>query len=217
MEEYLLILIERMGNDSDHNMEAGYDSSKTISWEAHREAEKLDNESYIPQLIDFIEKEKNKKKRDRAYFLLGHIAKNTGDITAVIFLIQRVEKETDKYIVSSLLDRIADLNKPKGVDLRPIINATKSNRWLIRHRAISALNQSSGDEAENALIDILDNSMDPDDLTYTNATLNRIGTPRAIPYIERHLSSRKRDVKLSAKLAIEEIEKRFIITKSTNR
>ncbi|SFU35345.1 HEAT repeat-containing protein [Pontibacter akesuensis] len=206
-----------MGNDSDHNMEAGYDSSKTISWQAFREAEKQENESYIPQLIDFIEKEKNKKKRDRVYFILGHIAKNTGDITAINFLIQRIEKETDKYVISALLDRVADLKKPKGTDLRPIIKAMKSEKWLIRHSAISALKQSSDEEAENALIEVLNNSTDPDDLTYANAALNKVGTLRAIPYIQNLLSSRKRDVKLSAKLAIEEIEKRYTFTKSTDR
>ncbi|MCP2045680.1 HEAT repeat domain-containing protein [Pontibacter sp. HSC-36F09] len=218
MEEYLLNLIERMGNDSgQNNMEAVYDSSKTISWKAFREAEKQDNESYIPQLMEFIEKEKNKKKKDRAYFLLGHIAKNTGNIVAVKFLIQQVEKETDKYVVSALLDIIAYLKKPNGMDLQPILNAMKSEKWLIRHSAISALKESSDEEVENALVEVLNNSTDPNDLTYANATLNKVGTPKAIPYIKNHLRSRKRDVKLSAKLAIEEIEKRYKSTKSTDR
>lgn len=51
-------------------------------------------------------------------------------------------------------------------------------------------------------------SSDAYDITYANAALNRIGTARAIPAIEKHLKSRKRDVKMSAKLAIEEISKR---------
>ena len=62
--------------------------------------------------------------------------------------------------------------------------------------------------AETALIEILNDSDDPYDLVYTNATINAIGTPRAIPFLEKHLKSRKRDVKDSAKYAIEEIKKR---------
>lgn len=208
MDKYLRDIIERMLDDSDQIMEAGYDSSKTISWKALREAEKVENADYIPQLILFIDKEKDKKRRDKAYFILGHIAKNTEDITALNFLIQRASKETDKYIVSSLLDRIAEIKKPVGTDLQPLINLTKNDKWLIRHSAIESLNNTADPLAEAALIEIIGSSEDPYDLTYSNSILNKIGTLRAIPYLEKHLQSRKRDVKSSAKFAIEEIIKR---------
>ncbi|AZA98267.1 hypothetical protein EG359_01015 [Chryseobacterium joostei] len=208
MDKYLIDLIERMLDTSDQIMEAGYDSSKTISWKALREAEKVDKADYVPQLILFIDKEKDKKKRGEAYFLLGHIAKNTNDTTALNYLIQRVDKETDKYIVSSLLDRIGDIKKPTGTNLQPLITATKNDKWLIRHSAIQSLNYSTDPDAESTLIEILDSSDNQYNLTYSNATLNRIGTLRAIPHLEKHLKSRKRDVKDSAKFAIEEILKR---------
>lgn len=208
MDRYLIDIIERMLDTSDQIMGSGYDSSKTISWKALREAEKVDNSDYIPQLILFIDKEKDKKKRDRAYFLLGHISKNTNDTTALNYLIQRVEKETDKYIIASLLDRIRNIEKPAGTDLQPLIAATKNDKWLIRHSAIQSLNNSLDSIAETTLIEILDSSEDPYNLTYSNATLNKIGTLRAIPHLEKHLKSRKRDVKDSAKFAIEEILKR---------
>ncbi len=208
MDKYLIDIIERMLDNSDHMMETGYISSKTISWKALREAEKVENIDFIPQLISFIDHEKDKKKRDRAYFLLGHIAKNTNNTTALDYLIQRVNKETDKYIIASLLDRIADINKPIGTDLQPLIQSTKNDKWLIRHSAICSLVYSFDIVAETALIEILDSSDDPYDLTYANGTLNKIGTTKAIPHLEKHLKSRKRDVKNSAKYAIEEIIKR---------
>lgn len=208
MDKYLIDLIDRMNDTSDQKMEPGYKSSETVSWKALREAENLDNIDFVPQLIDFIEKEKNRKNRDRAYFILGHLAKNTIDYSATQFLIQRVDKETDKYILASLLDRIANLEKQHGTDLEPIFKATKNNKWLVRYSAIQALKNTNDGNAEKTLIDILDQSKDPNDLTYSNSTLNRIGTSKAIPHIEKHLSSRKRDVKTSAKLAIEEIRKR---------
>lgn len=216
MDKYLIDIIERMLDTSDQIMEAGYDSSKTVSWKALREAEKVENLDFIPQLISFIDNTKDKKKRDKAYFLLGHIAKNTNNTAALNYLIQRVSKETDKYIVSSLLDRIADTKKPIGTDLQPLINLTKNDKWLIRHSAIQSLNYSTDPLAETALIEILDSSDDQYNLTYSNATLNRIGTLRAIPHLEKHLKSKKRDVKDSAKFAIEEIMKRNE-QESTNR
>ncbi len=216
MDKYIIDIIKRMSDTSDKVMQADYDSSKTISWNALREAEKVDNTDLIPHLISFIDNTKDKKKRDRAYFLLGHIAKNTNDTTALNYLIQRVSKETDKYIISSLLDRIADIKKPIGTDLQTLINLTKSDKWLIRHSAIQSLNNSVDILAETALIEILDNSDDQYNLTYSNATLSSIGTKRAIPHLEKHLKSRKRDVKGSAKFAIEEIMKRNE-QKSTNR
>jgi HEAT repeat protein len=208
MDKYLIDIIEKMLDTSDQTMVAGFDSSKTISWKALREAEKNETEDFIPQLILFIDNEKNKNKRDRVYFLLGHIAKNTNNTTAINYLIQRVGKETDKYVVASLLDRIADLQKPIKTDLQPLIQATKSDKWLIRHSAIQALDNSSDPDAETALIEILDSSDDPYNLTYANTTLFNIGTIRAIPHLEKHLKSRKRDVKNTAKCAIEEIIKR---------
>ncbi|MDO6440182.1 hypothetical protein Q4534_22330 [Cyclobacterium sp. 1_MG-2023] len=208
MDKYLIDLIERMNDTSDHKMESGYKSTETVSWKALREAEKIDNGEFVQQLIDFIDKEKNKKNRDRAYFILGHLAKNTNDYSATQFLIHRVDKETDKYILASLLDRIAYLDKQRGTDLNPIFKATKNNKWLVRYSAIQALKNTNDENAEKSLIDILDQSKDPSDLTYSNSTLNRIGTTKAVPHIEKHLSSRKRDVKTSAKLAIEEIRKR---------
>ena len=208
MDKYLLDLIERMSDTSDQKMEAGFDSSKTISWKALREAEKINDNNFVPQLISFIDNEKDKKKRDKAYFVLGHIAKNIDESVATNYLIQRVAKETDKHIVSSLLDRISTIKKPIGTALLPLISATKNDKWLIRHSAIRSLDYSADPLAETALIEILEQSIDPFDLTYTNATLNRIGTPRAIPFLEKHLKSKKRDVKDSAKYAIEEINKR---------
>ncbi len=208
MNEYLTDIILRMNDKSDQIMEPGYNSSETISWKALREAEKVDNVNYISELIQFIDSEKDKKERDKAYFLLGHIAKNTSDINATEYLIKRVDKETDKYIVSSLLDRMSNLKKQNGIDLQPLINAIENSKWQIRQSAIQSLKNSEDRISEKALIGILSVSEDQYDLTYANATLNNMGTERAIPFLEKHLNSRKRDVKGSAKFAIESIKKR---------
>jgi len=210
MDKCLTDLIARMVDESDQIQEDGFKSSKTISWKALREAEKLAEQDFIPQLIRFVETEKNKKKRDGAYFILGHIAKNTGNQIASEFLISRIDKESDKYIVSALLNRIAEIKKPNEISLYPIISATKNEKWLIRYSAINALKLSNNEIAEERLIEIIEISDDVYDLCYANSTLCLVGTPKAIPYLEKHLQSRKRDVKASAKNAIEEITKRYL-------
>src|SRR5690554_2845801 len=208
MEQYLIELIGRMCDDSDQEMVAGFDSSKTISWIATREAEKITEEKYIPQLICFIEIEKNKKKRGKAYFILSKIAKNTDNLEATEFLISRIEKETDKYILSSILDGLADLNKPKGTNLENIIKATENEKWQIRHSAIGALKKTNDSIAENQIIKILNNIEDKYNILYCISTLNDIGTENAIPHLEKYLASRTRDIKSGAKYAIEKIKNR---------
>lgn len=213
MEQYLTELINRMCDDSDQNMVAGFDSSKTISWIATREAEKLTEEKYIEQLINFIDNEKNKKKRDKAYFVLSKIAKNIDNLEATKFLILRIEKETDKYVIMSMLDRISDLNKSKDTDLTNIIYATENEKWQIRHSAIGALKKTNNELAEKQIIKILNNTEDKFNIIYCISTLFDIGTENAIPHLEKYLTSRTRDIKSGADSAIKEIRNRI---KSTN-
>ena len=205
MTEYLNDLLARMLDDSDRDMRP-YDSSMTISWKAFREAEKLSEISFIPQLIEFIDNEKDKKKRDHAYFILGQTAKNTNDITAIKYLISRIDKEDDKYVISSLLDNIRYLHKPKDTDIQPIINAIDNKNWQIKHSAIQALQQTNNQSVEDRLIKILENSAsDEYDLMYVNWTLANVGTKKSIPFLTKLLSHKKQDVSFSALRAIVEV------------
>jgi len=198
MNEYLQDLIGRINDKSDRKIVAGYDSSKTISWKALREAEKIKNPEYIDLLVSYIENEKDKKKRGSAYFILGKIAKNINDLKIGQFLINRIEKETDKYIIGSLLDRLADIIKPKDTNLEPLISATKDSKWQIRHSAIQALSLTENETAEERLIEILKNSNENYDLIYANSTLGKIGSEKSIPYLQKMLDNKSQDVSSSA-------------------
>jgi hypothetical protein len=48
---------------------------KQFHGKALREAERISNADFIPQLITFIENEKDKDKRGSAYFILGILQK----------------------------------------------------------------------------------------------------------------------------------------------
>ena len=110
---YLSDIIERMCDTSDQAPTVpGYNSSNTVSWNALREAEKLENKDLISDLIKFLDTEKNKNKRDKAYFILGRLAKNTNEHSALNYLVSRVSKETDKYIVVQCLTELRILKSP---------------------------------------------------------------------------------------------------------
>jgi hypothetical protein len=206
MDAALADLLERMLDKSDRHLP---NSADWISWKAYREAERVDTVGYADQLVKYLESQKGKKERSAAYFILSHLIRNLQLTSHVQYLINRTNKEDDKYTLGLLLDGIALLPKPEQIDLRPIIELTAHPKWLIRHSAIGALAHAKSAAAERALIGILETSIDPYDLTYANATLNVIGTGVSIPYLEKHTKSRKRDVRMSATLAIEAIIRRM--------
>jgi len=183
-------------------------SEDSVSYKAHRDAESIADLELLQAAREAVVIEKDKKKRSSLYFVVSKVAVKVDDQDAGAFLIQQLQRESDKYVLMSLLDRISELPKRRSTDITPIIDLTKDKRWQVRHSAIQALKRTDSPIAEQTLIDILMTSSDAYDIVYANATLNRIGTTRAIPAIEQHRNSRKRDVKMSASFAIEEIRKR---------
>lgn len=183
-------------------------SADSVSFSAHREAEKIADERMLSEAMASVVNEKDKKKRGALYFLIAKVALNVRRSDVSEFLIQQIKRETDKYVLGALLDRIAELPKPEATDLEPILEHLCDQRWLVRHSAIQALRHTVSPDAELALVELLERSTDPYDITYANATLNQIGSLTSIPAIELHVNSRKRDVKLSAQLAIQAIRQR---------
>lgn len=203
MREQLRSLIERMTRS-----EPGVNSADSVSWHAHREAEKLDDPSIVQELDAYLRERPAKAERAAAYFIIGKIGKNRRRAECASVLIAHIGPENDKYALADLLDRLADIPKSADVDLTPIFGLMKDKRWLVRHAAIRALINTVSPEAEDRLLEVLRDSEDPHDAICCHATLNRIGTAKALPVLEVGLKSRKRDVKLSARAAIDAIAAR---------
>jgi len=200
---YLKELIDRITHP-----ETARSSAESVSWHALREAEQLSDPTMIDELSEYVKRESDKQKRGAAYFIIGKLGLKCRSIDCARTLISASQREKDKYILASLLDRLANIQKPREVDLSPVFPLLKDTRWLVRYSAIGALRNSASPECESEIIAILDSSSDPDDIIYCNATLNSIGSIGAIPHIEKHMTSRKRDIKISGKLAIEAIMER---------
>ena len=201
MESYLIDLINRMSKK-----EREVNSADSVSWKAHREAEALDDKRFITQLIDYLPFEKDKTHRGSAYFVLGKLLAKFTDNNAIQFFINRLQIETDKYILSRMLDRLAKIDKDKSIDITPILHCTENDKWLIRHSAISALEKTRHEAAKEkvrTIVQLDDHKKNKNEIIYAVAVLGMIGEKEDIALLKPLFSSRIRDIKDSAQFAAE--------------
>lgn len=188
--------------------EPGVSSADSKSWHAHREAERLLYPGVIQDIGSYLAGKRNALERRSAYFILGKVGKNLPATEAARQLLMFISSETDKYALSTALAMISELALEADENISPIINLLQDKRWQVRHAAIGALKASKSARAEEELIAFLGETNEANDKTYCHATLGAIGTVRSLAAIQVNTKSRKRDVKLSAMLAIESIQAR---------
>jgi HEAT repeat protein len=203
MRASLLDLIARMTVQ-----EGNVNSDESASWHAHREAEALSDPLLIDELTRYAMGETSRDARKAAYFILGKLGEKFPTSGCAAFLVAQVKKEKNKYVLSGLLDALGHISKPGNLDLAPIYALLADERWLVRHSAIQSLKRTNSPDVEDMILHVLETTSDPSDLVYCQATLNEIGSTKAIPSIAKNLKSRKRDVKMSAQFEIEAIKAR---------
>lgn len=199
----IINLVDRMTVAEDYS-----NSLDSIAWGAYRDAETLADERYIPVLKELVLAETEKNRRDALYFILGKLGERLGSSEAVSFLIERLPAENDKDILRNLLEKIAAIPKDSSVDMEAVIRLADDVRWEVGPTAIIALNKPADQAVEDKLIEICGSDRDNDDIVRANSRLDEIGTPRAIPVLEKHLKSRSRRVRRSAECALDAIKKR---------
>jgi hypothetical protein len=196
-------LIDRMAR-----LDQGVSSSQSISWAAHREAERLDDPSLVGELLSALQHERSKPRRRACYFVIGKIGLNRQDVLCAEALVALLASESDKYNLAAILDGIGPIRKPPSLDLFPVFRFLDDARWLVRHAAIQALTNSEHRDVETRLLQHLAHTEEPNDKVYCHAVLNHLGTAQSIPALTANLTSRKRDVKISAELALQAIRSR---------
>ncbi|MFA6449912.1 MAG: HEAT repeat domain-containing protein [bacterium] len=198
-EKQLNGLLARM-NHSDSTFK---DKPESVSWIAHREAEQLNDAALIPMLAESIARSKSKVARRSVYFAAGKIGKNTGSEKACAMLLEALERETDKYSVGAVLDRLAE---QAAVPFSPkLVECARDARWIVRYSAIDALGKCRHPEAEAALIEIIGASEDPNDLLRACASIGRAGSPESVPCLTAALENPKTEVKCAVLLALQQI------------
>lgn len=214
----LLELITRINTKDEHFTV----SSETTSWKALREAETLNDPDLFSQLREIITEHEGKAKEKRevrraAYFVYGRLMERVFSPAEAPFFLDRLTVETDKYVLSSMLDRIHDWRIRKGIvltpqlDISPIIELTRDERWLVRHSAIYVLIACPGEASRQALAFYLkqeDEKAYKYEMYYANIAMQAIGEAEDIFLLERFFKSRSSTLKNTAEYAIQRIRER---------
>jgi len=188
------------------------DSSLSVSWAAHREAEQLRDPSLADAAAALLASERDSQRRRACLFILGKLGANLGDVRCTTWILEALDGEKDKQVLAAGLDLVAAMPKPASLDLSPVYSLLGDSRWLVRQSAIGALRDAGDPAAESRLLGVLEGADDADDQIGCHSTLGTIGTAAAIPLLELGVQSRKRDVRLSAELALKAIRGRLGLT-----
>jgi hypothetical protein len=74
----------------------------------------------VDEPAEYLPKERDKDRRDAAYFILGKLGLKIRNSDCASLLLSRLDQEQNKYALSNLLDLSAELHKPRHLDLRPV-------------------------------------------------------------------------------------------------
>lgn len=227
MDSYVQNLISRMSDDSyrvgEKKIEGTHETEKTVSWAAYEEARHLNKREFFAALANIIDTTESNEIKDRAYFVLGHNAKNSKDLLATKFILNKLSIEKDRTILVTMLGRLAELYKPREFDISGIYKLTTSRNWQIRGSAFEALTNNEN-PVEDFLIDKLNTTPNKDDIKPLLTSLMYIGTAKAIPHVEKYLKNRQPFIKsysinvlttimLREKFTTAEIQKRLNVSK----
>src|SRR6266705_2387489 len=147
MRPYLADLIKRLSKDG-----RVVSSTQSASWAAHREAEELRDETMVDELVSSVASEKAKARRAACYFVIGKIGRNLQYLRCARVLLDLLNTETDKHNIASILERVAEIEKPSAFDLSFVYALLEDPRWRVRHAAIQALGNSESEEVETRLL-----------------------------------------------------------------
>ena len=189
-------------------------SKESVSWNAYREAERISDETVYPILMRIIEENhKNKAIREAAYIIMGYSLRNIFNKEACIFLIQKLDEETYMQGVTSILESLACIHIPEDIDMSLVIKCSQNDKWQIRHSALSALGSSATHANRDALLYFINQEDEKKyeyEIIYANASLGKIGLKEDIPFLEKHIKSRKKNISDSALFAIDRIKEREV-------
>lgn len=216
--EYLLDLIARI-NTQEKNIRV---STETIRWKALREAETLTDPAAFPLLREIVGENEGKAKekrevRNAAYFIYGRMLEKAFSPEDCAFFLERLETETDKDILCPMLNRVKDwygkehILLPPELDTSPVCRLAMHDHWQVRQSALHALSACPGPESREVLRRWLtqeDEKKYKYEMWYACIAMQTIGEPEDIPLLERFLKSRRQDLKITSRCAIQYINER---------
>ncbi len=191
------------------------DALDASQWRFWRKKKQLNEAQMFPLVREYIELRSKKseiKMRENAYELLGKLLRRTMIPEYCQYLIDCLAKETNKYVLHTILSCLKRLQLPSEMNIANIVRCSRHDAWQVRHNAIMALGSSDTEisrEAARYWVKQEDEKLYKFEMIYAQGVLGHIGEASDIELLERHINSRIRDVKDSASFAINHIRKRF--------
>lgn len=174
----------------------------------------LNEEELFPLLQEFIVSGSSKAEtqiRENAYSILGKLLSRVMEAEYCQFLIDSLDRESDKSVLHTILACLSRLQLSVELDITPIVACSQNEAWQVRHSAIMALGTSDTDAAREAVrywVFQEDEKQYKLEIIYANAALGYIGNADDIALLEKHAYSRIRDIKDSAIFAIDQIRRK---------
>lgn len=177
----------------------------------------LENLPRIRQIIEAYpgKTRENRDNRKYGYLALVRHLKHFPDPDYMRWHIAQIPKETDKYLLSWMMCEIKDWPYlPVDIDITPLLDCTRDERWLVRQGAVWALSLSDTDTAREAVRLFL--RLEPirknePDYMYVCDTLSKIGTPDDLPVLETLYQRANRNLKYTFSCTIKNIKERYQI------
>lgn len=191
------------------------DALDASQWRFWRRKKQLNEAQMFPLVQEYIElrsKESETKIRENAYELLGKLLRRTMEPEYCQYLIDCLAKESNKDVLHTILGCLTRLHLPSDMNIANIVACSRSDAWQVRHNAIMALWSSDTDISREAVrywVKQEDEKQYKFELVYAQGVLGYIGEACDIELLERHTHSRIRDVKDSARFAINYIRIRL--------
>lgn len=200
--DYVKDLLARLDSREELPQTGPFKSSKdTVSYHAHREAEKISDTSLIPALLEQMAKAKKSRDFQKLAIVLGGIAANTKDPAshaAYKTLMERTPRPDHAWLYLLEIAKKADIAVARPFAFQVLEDPQGDG--LALSMAINYLGTRGNADAVPAIGRALD--ADCDGLCNPMrcvVALREIGHKDAIPYLqraaERHAKSRKKDLK----------------------
>ena len=178
------------------------DSSDPLSDQAHRTARKVDDVSWIPELITAYYGEEDEIRRRMIVQLIGTIGKRSKNADCLIALLTILRTEKSRYVLAEALHGLRMMPKPIDTDLEPIFDRLADRPGMTRQGAILALERCQSPEAERRILMHLASTPYQQDRFFCVAVLMSIGTEAALPALHDALTSKRKDIRFAASEAI---------------
>ena len=210
MHSYLIDLLQRLKNNDyipgATELPGIWENEKTVGYAAMLEAQKLSDESLIPELIDEFVRVPTDKDVHDILFLISSIVTNTLNRSGIDFMYKLLLIKGRNPFLSHCLGFFSSrVQLTKEYSIKPIVDLFESRSEKIRIDSYGAIANSLHDERERILLDRLATLTRPYEIEGLLLILSRVCGEQARSAAEHYMKSKSSRVRTAAKLCVSSI------------